>query len=79
MWVKIKRFENSKYNNKSKIVIFEIDGEEKFAILTRKVLDYIKPKNSQERVKLKVGRQIFVIYSHTKDKKYKGYLIKNVK
>lgn len=79
MWVKIKRFENSKYNNKSKLIFFDINGKENYTILTRKVLRYLTPKNEKDKkiTKLRLGQEIFVIFSQKEN--FSGYLIKNVK
>lgn len=74
MWKTIKRIDNSKFNFKSKLLIFDLnENEESFVVLTRKVLQYINEKS------LKVGDEIFIILSKDKNNLQGRYLLKNAR
>lgn len=72
MWVTIKRFEDSKYN-KSKLIIFDYESKENHIVLSKKVLKYINKKS------LKVGQEIFIIFSKDKNNLQGRYLLKNAR
>ena len=71
VWTKIKRLEKSQYNNLSSLIIFDYLGEERFSIITDKVLKYLKINE------LNIGDDIFVIKSFNHKNK-PIYLIKKV-
>lgn len=71
-WTTIKRIEDSKYNDNSKLVYFDFYNKEKFSILTSKVLEYLKID------KLKEGDNIYVIRTFNPKNDKEMYLIKKV-
>lgn len=73
-WVNINRIEESKFkDNDSKIVYFDFLGREKFAIVSRQVLNYLGVNYSQ----FQNAKRLFVIKSFNKFDKV-IYMIKKV-
>lgn len=72
VWTRIKKIEQSKYNNSS-IAIFDFNGQEKFTIISSKVLRYLKVDELRERDK------IFVIKTFNSRNNKELYIIKKVK
>lgn len=73
VWAKIKRIENSKYNN-SNIVYFDFLKKEVFCIVSDNVLKYLKITEDE----LYNAKEIFVIKSFNKNNRV-IYLIKSIK
>ena len=67
-WVEITHIERSRFNEIDKLIFFEFQGEERFAVVSGKVLDYLDIKDIEDYKQAfiiqtfsKVGEPIFVV------------------
>ncbi len=72
MWVKIDKIEQSQYNNNSYLAMFTLHDRERFVVVSKKVLEYLKTDS------LKKGDEIFVMKSFNKTGDER-FLIKKLK
>lgn len=72
VWVKIYKIEESQYSNGSYLACFMLHNKDRFVIITKKVLQYLKINN------IKVGDEIFVMrsFNNTGDERF---LVKKVR
>lgn len=72
VWIEISKIEQSQYNNSSYLALFTLHEKERFVIITKSVLHYLKVDT------LNAGDEIFVMRSFNKTGDER-FLIKKVR